>query len=199
MCSRMREAGDQGTAMSWLGWNSARQEVWSAGLESDLPEEELWAGFAKIITCWERIVSKGKGVLWAPGEDIVCQLQKKRLQLLSCCWQPHVCWDVKLHAVYTNNRSIVCLKNSFGYCGIHSCWVFLSVLEDKTNNATYNVNHWAARRELSAFLCDKGLYFSFSSLQQRESDFFCTGRSPRHRCTIAAFWRNLEFENLWFL
>lgn len=43
-------------------------------------------------------------------------------------------------------------------------WVFS---EDKTNKATYNVNQWAARRELSAFLCDKGLHFSFSSRSKR--------------------------------
>lgn len=40
----MSEAGGQGAAMSWLGQNFAWQEVWSAGLESNLPEEELWAG-----------------------------------------------------------------------------------------------------------------------------------------------------------
>lgn len=38
------KAGGPGTTKSWMGWHLARQEVWRAGLETSLPEEELWAG-----------------------------------------------------------------------------------------------------------------------------------------------------------
>ncbi|KAF2982426.1 hypothetical protein EK904_014880 [Melospiza melodia maxima] len=51
------EARGQGAVVSWLGQNFARQEVWRAGLESNLPEEELWAvsclGPFTIIRCPE--------------------------------------------------------------------------------------------------------------------------------------------------
>lgn len=44
---------------------------------------------------------------------------------------------------------------------------FCAFSEDKTDDATRNVNWWAARRELHAFMCDKPLYFSFSSYSKR--------------------------------